>query len=204
MRRISKLAVLAVLTILLAACSSTYRTYYANPIDPGVARSWRVTDVVVNVPDTLSVSEAKVILPQADIVWREDPMGDRRAQVARLMREAARRGVSGLRGSRPVRLQIDMTRFHALTFEAEARLNESGVHNIDFVATVLDARTGAVLAGPEVIQAETPAFSGPNAVAARAAGQTQRSVITNHVAATLAGWVGTGPDQRREFTRLGD
>lgn len=193
------------LAFAVAGCAGTYRTHYQTPVDAAVSRGWRVADVAVVVPQTLSVSEEKGLVPQADIVWREDPeTGSRHAQVATIMRDAVRRGASGLRGSRPVVLQIEVTRFHALTFEAETRLSEAGVHNIDFVATVRDARSGAVLAGPEAIQAETPAFAGAAAKAARAQGQTQKSVITGHVAATIAGWLGTGPDNRREFQRLGD
>jgi len=195
---------LLVAAVLLAACGGTYRTYYAAPVDASVSRGWKLADVSVVVPETLVVSEEKSLVPRADIVWREDPPGDRRAQVAAIMREAVRRGAAGLPGSQPVRLQIQVTRFHALTFEAETRLEDAGVHNVDFIATVVDARSGAVLAGPEAIQAETSAFSGAQAKRRRAAGETQRSVITNHVAATVAGWLGIGPDNRREFSRLGD
>jgi hypothetical protein len=196
-------ALLGAAALLLVACGSVYRTSY-QPIDPGVSRGWRVADVTVGVADDLTVSEEKSLVPRADIVWREDPEGDRRAQVSRIMHDAVRRGASGLNGPRPVRLLVEVRRFHALTFEAERRLNDSGVHNIRFVATVVDARSGAILAGPELIHAETPAFVGRAAQAARAAGQSQRSVITAHVAATVAGWLGTGPDVRGEFTRRGD
>jgi len=205
MGRLSKIGAFLALALVVAGCSGTYRTYYANRIDPAVAQGWRVTDVAVIVPDTLSVSEEPSLVPNADIVWREDPAsGDRREQVATIMRDAVRRGASGLRGSRAVVLQIQVTRFHALTFEAEQRLSNSGVHNIDFFATVRDARTGAVLAGPEMIEAATPAFSGEAAKAARARGLTQKKVISDHVAATIAGWLGIGPDNRGEFSRLGD
>lgn len=40
--------------------------------------------------------------------------------------------------------------------------------------------------------------------AARRKGITQKSMITNHVAATIAGWLGLGPDNRGSFTRQGD
>ena len=39
---------------------------------------------------------------------------------------------------------------------------------------------------------------------ARAAGQSQKSQITAHVAATIAGWLGVGPDPRMTFTRAGN
>ena len=40
--------------------------------------------------------------------------------------------------------------------------------------------------------------------AARRKGITQKSMITNHVAATVAGWLGLGPDNRGEFSRQGN
>ncbi|MGL5009951.1 MAG: DUF6778 family protein, partial [Paracoccaceae bacterium] len=80
----------------------------------------------------------------------------------------------------------------------------SGVHNIDFVAQVTDASTGEVLAGPEVIEAALPALSGELMRAARARGETQKSQITAHVRATIAGWLGAGPDNRGEFSRSGN
>lgn len=190
--------------LLLAACGGLYRTRYDAPLDPAVTRGWRLADVQVEVPEALTVSEEASLVPRADIVWREDPRGDRKAQIAAILRDAVRRGAAGLGGAQPVVINIEVARFHALTFEAERRLSASGVHNIDFTATVLDARSGAVLAGPAYIEAATPAFSGEEARRRRAAGETQRSVITNHVAATVAGWLGTGPDNRGEFSRRGD
>lgn len=197
-----RLALLA-LVALLAGCGTEFRTSYDNPVAAEVSRGWRLADVVVTVPETLTVSEAKSIFPQADIVWREDPPGDRRAQVARLVADAARAGASGLGGQRPVRLMVTVERFHALTFEAEAKLNFSGVHNIRLVASVADARSGAVLAGPERIEAALPAFVGNDAIVARRDGKTQRSLISGHLQDVFAGWLGLGRDPRGSFRRIG-
>ncbi len=204
-RRLMMVGALGAL-VLLSACGggSTFRTYYVTPVQPDVSRGWRVVGVDVSVPKSLTVSEEKSLLPKADIVWREDPeTGDRYAQVAAIMTTAAQQGVSGLRGSRPVRLNITMTRFHALTFEAETRLQNAGVHNVDFIAQVTDARTGAVLAGPETIEAAFPALSGDLMRASRASGQSQKSMIIAHVSQTIAGWIGAGPDNRSSFSRSG-
>jgi hypothetical protein len=189
--------------LFLAACGGTFRTYYQTSVPPEVSRGWRVVDIGVSVPKSLRVSEEKVLLPTADIVWREDPPGDRHAQVAAIVETAARQGASGLRGPRPVRLEITVTRFHALTFEAERLLSNAGVHNIDFTIQVVDAASGAVLAGPETIEAALPALSGGAMERARARGQTQKSQITEHLRATIAGWLGAGPDPRNTFNRLG-
>lgn len=190
----------------LVACvgGGRFETTYDRPLPAAVTTGWRVADVRVSVPDTLVVSEEKTYLPTADIVWREDPVGDRRAQVATIMRNAVLRGASGLRGARRVIIDISVTRFHALTFEAELRLSNAGVHNIDFVARVVDAASGAVLAGPVPIRAELPALSGEAMRAARRRGETQKSQISAHVARTIAGWLGIGPDPRNSFSRSGN
>ncbi len=193
-------------TALLAACigGSSFRTYYETGVPADVSRGWRVTAVNVDVPAALKVSEEKSVLPRADIVWREDPAdGNRYEQVRVIMENALRQGVSPLRGSRAVVLSVTMTRFHALTFEAEARFQNAGVHNVDFIAQITDARTGEVLAGPELIEAAFPALSGRQMAAARAQGQSQKSMITAHVRQTIAGWLGVGPDMRQSFSRAG-
>jgi hypothetical protein len=200
-----RVALLGVTAVLLSACvgGGSFETAY-DPLPADVSRTWRLADVRVDVPRTLSVSEAKSLLPQADIVWREDPMGDRYAQVGSIIGEAVTRGASGLRGSRPVVIDVTVTRFHALTFEAEQRGENWGVHNIQFTAQVSDARTGEVLVPATEIRAELPALSGKQMRDARQKGITQKSMITNHVAKTVAGWLGTGPDNRGKFSRQGN
>lgn len=199
-------ALLGVSALLLSACvggGGTFQTDY-DPISADVSRGWRLAEVRVDVPRSLSVSEAKTLLPNADIVWREDPLGDRYDQVDAIMTNAITRGAQGLRGSRPVIITVTVTRFHALTFEAEQRGQNWGVHNIDFTAQVIDAATGEVLLPATMIRAELPALSGTQMREARRKGVTQKSMITNHVAKTVAGWLGIGPDNRGEFTRQGN
>ena len=199
----ARIALFALLGLALSSCGSSFRTSYQDTVPPDVSRDWRLAGLEVVVPEALTVSEAKTIFPRADIVWREDPAGDRRAQVAALLDEAATAGAGGLMGARPVTITLTVSRFHALTFEAESRLRYSGVHDIEFTASVTDAATGEVLAGPEAIEASLPALSGVNMVEARARGETQRSQITAHVATTIRGWLGLGPDPRGQFRRLG-
>jgi hypothetical protein len=199
-------ALLGMSAVLLSACvgpGSSFRTEY-TPVPPVLAASWRLSEVQVNVPRTLKVSEAKTYLPTADIVWREDPMGDRYDQVGKIIQNAVLQGAQGLSGSRPVIISVTVTRFHALTFEAEQRFENAGVHNIKFIAQVVDARTGEVLVPPQQIRAELPALSGAAMKAARRKGQSQKSMITAHVAKTVAGWLGLGPDVRGTFNRQGN
>ena len=198
-------ALLGLTATLLSACvgGGTFKTDYA-PVPAELARSWRLAEVRVSVPKSLKVSEAKSLLPNADIVWREDPMGDRHQQVGKIIQTAVLRGAQGLRGSRPVIIDVTVTRFHALTFEAELSSSDWGVHNIDLTVQVLDAGTGAVLLPAAPIRAETPAFSGAKMKELRRQGQSQKSIITNHVARTIAGWLGLGPDNRGTFSRQGN
>lgn len=200
-----RLFLLSAAALPLAACGGTYETSFPAQLSPEVTRSWRVTSVQVDVPQSLTVSEQKSLLPRADIVWREDdPNGDRHAQVAVIMQNAIAAGARGLHGPFPVILQATVTRFHALSFEAETRLADAGVHNIQFDIQVLDARSHKVLVAPVHIQADLPAWSGQQMKDARARGVTQKSMILEHVARTIAAWLGTGPDDRGSFTRLGD
>lgn len=192
-------AFVLVLAVALAGCGGSFRTYYDAPVP---AEDWRVAAVEVTVPRTLSVSEAEVFVPRADIVWREDPAGDRYAQVAALMHEAVTRGAAGLKGARPVRLEVTLTRFHAMTFLAETRA-PAGVHDVEFDIVARDARTGEVLAGPEHVEASFPAMTGAAMARARLEGQSQKSQISDHVARTIAGWLGAGPDVRTTFSSVG-
>lgn len=201
-----RFALVGAATLLLSACvggGGSFKTEY-DPLSTEVSRGWRLADVRVTVPKTLTVSEAKTLLPNADIVWREDPLGDRYAQVGKIIDDAVTRGAQGLRGARPVIIDVTVTRFHALTFEAEQRGQSWGVHNIKFTAQVLDANTGAVLVPATAIRAELPALSGQQMKDARRKGVTQKSMITAHVAKTVAGWLAIGPDNRGEFSRQGN
>lgn len=191
------------LALLVSGCAASFYTRYDAPVDAAVSQGWRLADVRVTVPEELKVSEAKSLFPHADIVWREDPEGDRKAQVAKIVADAARTAGRGLQGGRPVVIDVTLTRFHALTFEAETQLEDAGVHNIEFTAQVVDAGSGEVLFGPAFIEAALPALAGQQMKAARERGETQRSHITSNLVRTFAGWLNIGPDPRTEFQRLG-
>jgi hypothetical protein len=201
---VRRTALFGLTALLLSACvGGSFKTEY-DPLPADVTRAWRLSGVQVNVPRTLVVSEAKTLLPKADIVWREDPLGDRYAQVDTIMTDAITRGAQGLRGGRPVIIDVTVTRFHALTFEAELQDKNWGVHNINFTAQVVDARTGDVLIPATAIRSELPALSGEQMREARRNGQSQKSMITNHVTRTVAGWLAIGADNRGEFSRQGN
>lgn len=190
--------------VMLAGCGVAWETNYGDVIDPQVSRGWRVSAIDVQVPRTLSVSEENTYAPDADIVWRGEPRGDRYAQVDRIITEAATAGASGLKGGRPVRLVIVMQTFHALTEKTRYGLEGAGVHNIQFTAQVFDARSGAPLSSADLISADLIGYTGSEALAAEARGETQRVRIVAHVSRVIAGWLGAGPDNvRGNFSRSG-
>lgn len=142
-----------------------------------------VASVTVRVPRSLSVSEANRYLPSSDIVWREDPIGDRHAQVAKIFDTGIRRGSEPLAGSVPVALDIKVLRFHALT--EKARYTVGGVHNINFELSLRHPESGALLTEPRMVRADLAAFGGQQALQAEARGQTQKVRITNHLAEVI-------------------
>jgi hypothetical protein len=200
--RLAAVAAVAALAGCISGGSGTFRTAYPAAIPAEVSRGWRVAAVQISVPRTLAVSEDHSYVPKADIVWREDPRGDRYNQVQAIMTDAVRDGARGLRGGRPVILQATMTRFHAMTFEAES-LNFGGVHDVEFDARIVDARTGQVLVPAVHIEASFPAKTGAEMAMARASGDSQKKQIHRHVAQTIAGWLGAGPDVRATFSSVG-
>lgn len=188
--------------LVLSACVGQWKVGYERGVSPSVSRNWRLSKVSVTVPTELTVSNSNTYAPEADIVWHGEPLGDRRAQVAAILREGLRRGGRSLRGSRRVTLSATLMQFHAVTPAAVARA-PGAVHNIAFALQVLDARTGAALTEPEVIRADLEAYVGAAAVTAALAGETQRVRIVQHIARVTQGWLGQGPDQRRSFGGVG-
>lgn len=143
----------------------------------------RVENITVRVPRTLRVSEGNGFLPSTDIVWRGDPIGDRHAQIGAIFYDAMSKGTEALDGATPVFMDIEVTRFHALT--ERARYTTGGVHNINFTLTLRSAVTGAPLGAPRHIRADLHAFGGRQALEAEARGETQKVRITNMLAEAI-------------------
>lgn len=191
MKRIKIIA--AVLTGLAVSACGSAETEFASrnaPLEaPGEAPgqvapvSVNVQTVTVSVPRSLRVSEANRYYPGGDIVWREDPRGDRHAQVHKIVQDAMVRGVTGLDNGVPVELYVEVTRFHALT--EKARYSTGGVHDIDFMVTLRDPATGQPLTEPRLIEANLKAFGGRQAIAAEQRGETQKVRITEHLARVI-------------------
>jgi hypothetical protein len=187
-------ALVGVAALVVAGCTPTTDVsrnlglLEIGPVADVPRQNWDFAELVVNVPRTLSVSEAHGIKPRADIVWREDAPGDRYVQVEGIMRNALAPALRSMQGDVPVQLVVELTRFHALS--ERSRYTIGGQHEIEFVYVVRHAETGALLAGPEAVDLTFRALGGQRAVEAEQQGITQRVRITER----LVGWVqGTFP-----------
>ena len=175
----------------LSACVST-NTSFPEPLRDDVTFNWRVVDVQATVPRTLTTTNSNGQMPNVDLIWTEEGPGDVYAQVEAIMEDsmalAASRFRVSVKGSRPVIIRTEQTQFHSLT--QRARSNIGGIHNTDFILTVVDANTGELLAGPAVIEADVDAYGGAKAEAAVAQGQTMRVRIVNRVSEVIATYLG--------------
>lgn len=144
-----------------------------------VEGSVHLVKTVVIVPPSLEVSEANSYYPGGDIVWREDPYGDRYAQVQSIVEEGLNKAAAKITGERPAVLYVEVKRFHALT--QRARYTTGGVHNIELLWMLTDPVTARPLTKPKFIQANLDALGGRAAVAAEGRGITQRFRITSHL-----------------------
>ncbi len=189
-----KIILLTTLVLGLSACAKTNPVSRNESINaPFVstksvetfiaATTFNVRDVRVSVPDTLSVSEANIYLPSADIVWREDFYGDRHDQVAVIFKTGMTHGVKDLNGAQAIYVDIEVKRFHSLT--ERARYTVGGIHSIKFILTLRDAKTGALIADPRLIKADLKAYGGKRAVAAEHRGLTQKARIMAHLAEVI-------------------
>ncbi|MEM9709062.1 MAG: DUF6778 family protein [Pseudomonadota bacterium] len=134
-------------------------------------------------PETLTISDANLYYPVADVVWRGDPFGDRLSQVEAIFDAAAEEAEGSLDGARPVRATAQVTRFHSVT--EKARVSVGGVHSIRFYLTVYDRKTNELLEGPRLVIADLPALGGENALASDREGDTMKTRITEHLKLVL-------------------
>ncbi len=148
-----------------------------------ILRQINVSQINVNVPTTLSVSEANRYYPIADIVWRGDPIGNRHAQISRIMHEAMTRGTQTFQGPVSVILDIELVRFHAIS--EKARYTVGGTHNVIFNMQLRDAATGAPLSEPRQVIADLDAFGGQQAVTAESQGLTQKVRLIGHLSEVI-------------------
>lgn len=174
-----------------------------TPVDPEAVylmAQYDVEAIRVTVPRTLKVSEANTFKPRADIVWRGEPRGDRHLQVARIFEEAMANGTAAMQKGRKVDIEVQVTRFHALT--EKTRYTIGGVHEMRFLLTVRDVVTGAVLDGPREVVADVKASGGAAAIAEDEAGRTQRVVTVERLAQVIRRELSAPATQEMIVSRL--
>jgi hypothetical protein len=177
--------------IALSACNTVETTrnapIEAMPSNIGLqstrSATWRISDVKVVVPGSLSVSEANLYIPKSDIVWREDPFGDRRAQVQGIVEMGVKQALLNMDGVQPVVVYVEVTRFHALSQKARATVG--GVHNMSMNVTIMDAETGLQLIDTFPIEMKLKAFGGQKAIDAEMRGETQKVRIIRHISSVF-------------------
>lgn len=141
--------------------------------------TYQVTQLNLTIPEELTVSEANVYKPRADIVWREDPLGDRKQQIQKIMSEALTSGVSKVTTGRQVTMDVRLNQFHALS--QKTRYTVGGRHEINFDYILRDATTGLAIADAKNIDTSFKAFGGSRAIEAMSRGETQKVRITRHI-----------------------
>lgn len=186
--KVTRVLAMLALTASVSACASVETATRNVPLDQGaiqpVSTPLDVQQISVAVPYSLKVSEANLYYPGSDIVWREDPLGDRHAQIKAIFDDGLQRGVATLpKGSVPVRLEVEVTRFHALT--EKARYTVGGVHSVQFKIRLVDPETGVPYTEPRFIKADFKAFGGARAINAERNGITQKVRITNRIAEVI-------------------
>lgn len=178
--------------IALTACSGLDTATRAAPLQTdGLAaagavapdRDYAIGNFTLVVPEDLVVSESDSYYPLADIVWRGDPIGDRRMQIAGLFEGAADRSVFQMRGGTPVDVEIALVRFHGVT--ERTRYSFGGVYNIIFDLTVTHAGTGEVLEPTRRIEANLDAPGGMAAIMLDQQGQTEKVRVTDFLTMVL-------------------
>ncbi len=170
-----------------------------------LSQPMQLVDYAITVPEELTISEANLYYPIADIVWRGEPYGDRKEQIGQIFQESLKRARAQAVDGRPVKAEITINRFHSVT--EKTRYTVGGVHSISFFVTLRDARTGEVLVDMRKVKADLNALGGQRARRADMQGLTMKARIETHLARVLAveltvpgGWA----DQGRMMTRAID
>ena len=184
MRTLIKPILAVILLVTLTACGSVpSATRSAMPDDTMLGATLppdvRIDSFTVTVPRSLKVNERNLYYPIGDIVWRGEPRGDRYQQIKAIFEAGLRDAAPRVDGARPVRLDVQVTRFHALS--EKARYTVGGVHDIDFRYRLVDVATGLPLGPSKEVNADLKALGGQTAMEAEGRGQTQKARVISHL-----------------------
>lgn len=139
----------------------------------------RIDSFTVSVPKSLKVNDRNLYYPMGDIVWRGEAKGDRHAQVRGMFEVGLRRAAPRIHGARPVRIDVQVVRFHAVS--EKARYTVGGVHDITFMYRLIDVASGAQLGPTRTVDADLEALGGSAAIEAEGRGLTQKVRIVAHL-----------------------
>ena len=187
MKTLMKLAAGLCIALSLGACAAPQSASRAAMPDDTMlgilVPDYRIDSFTVSVPRSLEVNERNTYYPRGDIVWRGDPLGDRHAQVKAMFDAAFLQAAPMVQGSKPVRVDVQVTRFHALS--EKARYTVGGVHDISFLIRVIDAKTGQQLGRTKEVHADLEGLAGQAAIAADGRGRTQKVRLIAHLTQVL-------------------
>ncbi len=189
----------------LSACASVDTASRNAPLESPTMQpvpiSLDVQAIRITVPKSLRVSEANRYYPGGDIVWREDPLGDRHAQVKAIFEEGLGKGVAEMdHGTVPVVLDVIVTRFHALS--EKARYTVGGVHAVQFKFILRNPETGEAYGEPRFVKADFKAYGGQLAINAERKGLTQKVRITHQLSEVIRQELQAGGGHHAEATGL--
>ncbi len=177
-------AVLSIVVIVfgLAGCAATQQRAQ-DDTGAFVSRSYDLREFNFSLSADMTVSENDGYYPIADIVWRGDPPGPRKEQIAAMFETAASRAGQVIDGDVPVAVDVQLVRFHGVT--DRTRYSVGGVYNVVFLMTVRDAASGAVIEPARRIAANLDAPGGNRAVELEQSGQTQKVRVTDFLTTVL-------------------
>lgn len=194
--KFSVLSAMAALVLVAGCTTPISETEFTAPITvaPGEVASWTLGGVTARVPADMVVSDgADQVPPPSELVWFGDGPGDKKEQVAVLLRDAIVEAVEDeFIGSTPVDIEARVILFHAMTPKARASSLQLGVHTVRFSIEVRDSATGELLASDPEIRADLVAFSGVQAVEADESGESQKVRITRRIVEAVSDWLESG------------
>jgi hypothetical protein len=167
----------------LAVAGSSNLVIVPKPPVTATADDYTVSSLEIVVPKTLESSEANLFRPNADIVWRGEPLGDRHAQVKALFEQGFGRAIANLHGPRHVIVKVVLLKFHGITEKARALVG--GIYWIEFKVSVRDARTGERIRPDKLVRADLRASGRGQAIRDDVNGRTEKVVVTARLADTI-------------------
>jgi len=165
----------------LGGCGTTFGMKSAVRLQ--MERSYRLNAFNFEAQEGLQISESESFYPNADVVWRGDPIGPRIPQIAAMFEEAATRNRAFIDGRFPVDVYLTLVRFHGVT--NRTRYTVGGVYNVIFDLTIKSAATGDVIEPTRRIVGNLDAPGGERAALLDRAGQTQRVRVTDFLTSLL-------------------